>query len=673
MDAPVAKLVPHTWRRPTGDVDDPWAWLRKRDDPDTIAYLEAENQYTASWAAEHGELISTLFEEIKSRVQETDLGVPVRHGGWYYVSRTEEGKSYPIHCRGTTAATADAQLLLDQNAEALGHDFFELHAFEPSPDHRLLAWSADVDGSERYVLRVRDLATGADLADTITDTAWAGVAWSAASDVVFYVRNDAQMRPYQVWRHRLGTAPSDDVLVFEDLDERYFVTVELTRSADWIIISSDSRTTSEARLVPADDPEAEPRLVRARSDEVEYRIDHWGDRWVILTNLDAEDFQVVTAPLDEPADWTPFIEHEPGRRITAIEPFADHLVVHEWRDAQQRLRSVFRDGTERVVDMGDDPHQIDLGFNGVWDTTTLRFVYQSLVAPLSVYDTDVVTGEHTLLKQTPTPNVDLGDYRSLRSWATAPDGTLVPVDIVHHRRVVADGTAPCVVYGYGSYEASSPPWFSVARLSLLDRGFVWALAHPRGGGELGRHWYLDGKLLNKRNTFTDTIAVTEHLIATKWADPERVAIRGGSAGGLLVGACITMRPDLYAAAVAEVPFVDVVTTMSDPTLPLTVTEWDEWGDPRVEPYASYMLGYSPYDNTVPADYPAIYVTAGLNDPRVSFHEPAKWVAKLRAIRTGDRPLLLKCEMGAGHGGPSGRYQAWRDEAQTLAFLIATVA
>jgi oligopeptidase B len=673
MDAPVAKLVPHTWQRPTGAVDDPWAWLRDRDDPDTIGYLEAENAYMRAWMADHDELVTTIFEEIKARVQETDLGVPVQHGDWHYVSRTVAGQSYPIHCRGTTPATADEHLVLDQNVEATGHDFFDLHAFEPSHDHRLLAWSADLDGSERYVLRVRDLGTGRDLDDVIENTAWAGVAWAASGDHLFYVRNDAQMRPFQVWRHRLGSPANDDVLVFEEPDERHFVSVDLTRSGEWIVISSDSRTTSEVHLVPAADPLAAPRLVRMRATDVEYHVDHWGDRWVILTNLDAEDFRVVTAPLDAPDEWTALIDHVPGRRIAGIEPFAGHLVVHEWRDAQQRLRVVFRDGTERDVELGDEPHQVDLGFNGVWDTTTLRFVFQSLVTPMSVYDTDVVTGEHILLKQTPTPGVDLAEYRSSRSWATAADGTRVPVDIVHHRRIEPDGSAPCVVYGYGSYEASSPPWFSVARLSLLDRGFVWALAHPRGGGELGRHWYLDGKLLNKRNTFTDTIAVTEHLVQTGRADPQRLAIRGGSAGGLLVGACVTMRPELYAVAIAEVPFVDVVTTMSDPSLPLTVTEWDEWGDPRAEPHASYMLGYSPYDNTVPRAYPAIYITAGLNDPRVSFHEPAKWTAKLRAVRTNEAPLLLRCEMGAGHGGPSGRYDAWRDEAQILAFLVTTLS
>ncbi len=398
---------------------------------------------------------------------------------------------------------------------------------------------------------------------------------------------------------------------------------------------------------------------------------------MVLTNLDAPDFCVMSAPHDAPDEWSVLVEHEPSRRITAIEPFADHLAVHEWRDAQPRVRVVRHDGSTQVLDLGDEPHDVELGANPEWATGTLRLSYQSLTAPATVYDVDLATGERTLRKQTPTPNVDLTRYTSTRTWTDAGDGRRVPVDIVHHVDTPLDGTAPGVVYGYGSYESSLAPWFSVARLSLLDRGVVWALAHPRGGGELGRAWYLDGKLLHKRNTFSDTLAVADHLVAERIVDGSRLAVRGASAGGLLVGACVTMRPERFAAAVAEVPFVDVVTTMSDPTLPLTVTEWEEWGDPRREPYASYIAGYSPYDNTAALDgaarWPALYVTAGLNDTRVGFQEPAKWVAKLRAVGAGtERPLLLRTQMGAGHRGPSGRYDAWRDEARILTFLLTTL-
>ncbi len=671
MRDPVAPQLPHTWHRPTGDVDDPWAWLRDRDDPATVAYLTAENAHADEWFGEQAALVDELFEELRSRVQETDLSAPVRKDGWWYVSRTVEGSSYPIHCRGLSADAATEVVLLDENAEAAGKDYFSLSAFDVSPAHDLLAWSSDDDGSERYTMRIRDLASGTDLADVVTDTTWGGTAWSSDGAYVFYVSPDEQMRPYRVWRHRLGTVQADDVLVYEDPDERFFVGVGRTRSGEWIVVESGSKLSSEAHLIPASDPTAQPAVVRARVDDLEYSFDHWGDRFVVVTNLDAEDFRVMTAPLDAPGEWTELVAHEPGRRITSAQPFAGHLVLHEWADAQTRLRILFRDGGERVLALGDDPHDVELDANPEWATGTIRFDYQSFTAPASVYEEDVRTGERTLLKQTPVPNADLRQYVATREWASAPDGTRVPVDVVRRVDVHPDGTNPCLVYGYGSYEISMAPWFSPGRLSLLDRGVVWALVHPRGGGELGRRWYLDGKLLHKRTTVVDTIACAEHLVAAGWAAPARMAIRGGSAGGLLVGACITMRPDLFAAAVAEVPFVDVVTTMSDPTLPLTVTEWEEWGDPREEPWASYMESYSPFDNTNPAAYPAMYVTAGLNDPRVSYHEPAKWVAKLRAVRTNDAPVVFKCEMGAGHGGPSGRYERWRDEAKVNAFVITT--
>jgi oligopeptidase B len=673
VQQPVAKQISHVWKRPTGEVSDPWAWLRDRDDPDTIAYLAAENAFADHWFAGHEPLVDELFDELKSRVQETDLSAPVRRDGWWYVSRTVEGSSYPIHCRGTSAATATEHVLLDQNVEAAGHEYFSLSAFDVSPNHDLLAWSSDADGSERYTMRIRDLAGGIDLPDVITDTTWGGTAWSADGRTIFYVTPDDQMRPYRVWRHRLGTSQQDDVVVYEDADERFFVGVDLCRSGEWIIIESGSKLSSEARLVPAHDPSAAPILVRPRQEDLEYTIDHWGDRFVVVTNLDAEDFRVMTAPLDAPDAWTELVPHVPGRRITSAEPFSGHLVIHEWADAQPRLRVLFRDGQERIIELGDDPHDVELDANPEWSSESVRFGYQSFTTPASVYEEQVRGGQRTLLKQTPVPNTDLARYVATREWATAPDGTLVPMDIVRRSDVQPDGTAACLVYGYGSYEVSMPPWFSPGRLSLLDRGVVWALVHPRGGGELGRRWYRDGKLLRKRNTFTDTLASVEHLVARGWAAPGRVAVRGGSAGGLLVGACVTMRPDLFAAAVAEVPFVDVVSTMSDPTLPLTVTEWEEWGDPREEPWASYMESYSPYDNTGPAEYPAIYVTAGLNDPRVSYHEPAKWVARLRAVRTNELPLVFKCEMGAGHGGPSGRYERWRDEAKTTAFVLLTTA
>ena len=672
---PVAPTRPHEWKRPTGVVDDPWAWLADRDDPDTVPYLDAENAYADQYFAEptRAALVDTVFEEIKSRVQETDLSVPVLHGGWWYVTRTIEGRSYPVFCRGRDAVDPDV-VILDCNTEAEGHEYFDVHDVAPSPDHLLLAWSSDVDGSERYTLRVRDLATGEDR-DEITETsAWGGVAWSAGNDWLFYARPDDQMRPYQIWRHRLGTEPANDVLVHQEDDERFFLEVSSTRSEQWIVLTAASKTSGESFVLRADEPEANPTLVRPRMPDVEYGIDDWGDRFLVLTNLEAPDFRLMAAPHDDPSTWSDLVAHAAGRRITEAEPFADHLALHEWMAAQPRVRVLRRDGTSEVLDFGAEPHDLSLGANPEWTTSIVRLSYQSLTTPQSVFDHDLATDERILRKQTPTPGVDLDAYTAVRTWAAAADGVAVPVDVVHHRDTPLDGTAPCVVYAYGAYEYSLAPWFSVARLSLLDRGVIFALAHPRGGGELGRSWYLDGKLLNKRNTFTDTIAASDHLVATGIADGARLALRGGSAGGLLVGACITMRPERFVAAIAEVPFVDVVTTMSDPSLPLTVTEWEEWGDPRAEPYASYMAGYSPYDNTVAADYPAMFVTAGLNDPRVSYHEPAKWVARLRSVGAGvERPLVLRTEMGAGHGGRSGRYDAWRDEARVITFLVAELS
>lgn len=627
--------------------------------------------YADEWFGGHATLLEDIFGEIKSRVKETDTAAPVRKDDWFYVSSTAEGKNYPIHQRGRTAECAAEHLILDQNAEAGGHEFFDLGAFEISPDHRFAAWSADTRGDEHYLLRIRDIDSGLDLPDELHDTTWAGAAWSADCSHLLYVVADEQERPYRVMRHRLGTPQADDVEMFIDLDERFYVGISGTRNGRAIIVQSGSKLSSENWIIDASDLTAPPVCVRPRTDDLEYHIDHWGDRWVVVTNLEAPDFRVMTAPLDSPGDWAEFVAHEPGRRISGAEPFADFLALQEWFHAQPQIRIVSRNGTANALIVDAEPHDVGVGANEEWDTRMLRLTHQSLTVPARVIDVDVVAGDITVVKQTPTPNVELADYTSTRVWASAADGTALPIDLVHHVDTSLDGTAPACVYGYGSYEISIPPWFSVARLSWLDRGGVWALVHPRGGGELGRNWYLDGKLLNKRNTFTDTIACCEYLAANNIAARDRITIRGGSAGGLLVGACVTLEPERFASAVAEVPFVDVVSTMSDPSLPLTVTEWDEWGDPRVEPFAGYMLSYSPYDHTVPADYPAIFITAGLNDPRVSYHEPAKWAAKLRTVNTGNAPILLRTEMGAGHGGASGRYDAWRDEARVLVFLLGT--
>ena len=641
-------------------------------DEEFLHYLEAENNYAQRWFDTNTDLTTTIVEEIRSRVQETDQSPAVRAGNWWYSSRTVEGLSYPIHCRSDSrdkAETDDADVVLDQNLEAEGHDFFDLGAFEPNHEHSLIAWSADTAGNEHYTLQIRDATTGLDRDDSIPETTWGGVAWSADSEYLFYVVADDTERPYQVRRHQVGSPTANDQVVYTDADERFYVGIELTRSGRFIIIHSGSKTSSEVHLLGADTPLADPVCVRPRAENVEYSVDDWGESLVITTNLEAEDFCVMTASHDAPGNWTPFIEHESGRRITAAESFRGVLAIHEWVAAQPRIRLIDTGGTSRLIELADQPHDIEFGPNETFDTTTLRVRVQSLTQPSTVIDISLDDLSHEIVRQTPTPGVDLDNYVSARHWATADDGTKVPYDIVRHKDHA--GALPAVIYAYGSYEISLPPWFSVARLSLLDRGFAWVLVHPRGGGELGRQWYLNGKFLNKRNTFTDVIAATNDAVSQGLVNGHQLGIRGGSAGGLMVGACITMKPELFTSAVAEVPFVDVVSTMSDPSLPLTVTEWEEWGDPRTEPYASYIESYSPYDNTRPANYPALLITAGLHDPRVSVHEPAKWAARLREVRTNDAPLLFKTEMGAGHGGPSGRYAAWEDEAKTLTFLIQT--
>lgn len=656
------------WKRPTGDVIDPWAWLQNRDDPETIKYLEAENTFANAWFANGQPTVDEVFEEIKSRVVETDMSVPVRHGDWWYVSRTQEGLAYPVHCRGKSRETATQSVLLDENVEAGGHEYFSVGVFELDSSHRFLAWSLDTDGSEQYELRIRDLSTGTDLDDRLEGTSYAGVAFSADARFLFYVLNDDAMRPYRVMRHEIGRPQSDDVAVFTDDDERFYVGVGTTRSNRFVVIETAARTSSECRIIDAVTPLGEPVLIRARAVDVEYSVDDWGDRLIIVTNLDAEDFRVMTATLDSPERWNEFIAHKPGRRIVDVDAFEGFLAISEWEAAQPCIRLVRRDGSEAIIPVIGEPHDVDLEANPEWATTTLRIAYQSMLTPPTVAEVDTTTLASTILKRVDTPNVDLSGYESFREWATADDGTAVPIDVVVRRDTPADGSAPGVLYAYGSYEVSIAPRFSVARFSMLDRGWVWAIAHPRGGGEMGRRWYLNGRLLDKRNTFTDTIACAKHLEARSLVGRRRIALYGGSAGGLLVGACLNMSPDSFGAAVAAVPFVDVVSTMSDPSLPLTVTEWEEWGDPRTEPWASYMLSYSPYDNVDERDYPPLYVTAGLNDPRVGYHEPAKWVAKLRALASPP-VVYFRCEMGAGHGGPSGRYEHWRDEAHNMVFML----
>jgi oligopeptidase B len=679
-DAPVAAPRPVELTR-HGDVRiDPYYWLRERENREVIDYLEAENAYTAEVLAPTQALQDRIFDEIRNRVQETDVSPPARKGPWDYFTRTFEGSQYALHGRRPAGSPdgEDETVLLDENVLADGLDFFSLGGLALSPDQRRLAYAFDDDGGEQHTLRFRDLDTGGDLPDVI-DGVYYGLAWANDDATIFYVRPDDAMRPFQVWRHTLGT--DDDVLVYEEMDERFFVSVGRARSGGTIVLSSDSKLTSESRLLDPDDPTAPARVVEPRTDDLEYDVEHHvaadgAEQLFVLTNADgATNFKLVRAPVDAPgrASWTDVVGHRDDVKLDGVDVFRDFLVLSERANGLEQLRvlGLADPSLDRVLTMDDPAYSTWIADNLEFDTPSFRLGYTSLVAPTSAFDETVATGERRLVKRTPVlGGFDAAEYTSARLWATAPDGTQVPMSVVHRKDTPVDGTAPALLYGYGSYESSVDPTFSTIRLSLLDRGFVFAIAHIRGGGELGRPWYEHGKLREKRNTFTDFVACAEHLCATGYTSPARLGIRGGSAGGLLMGAVTNLRPDLFRAVVAEVPFVDVVTTMQDVDLPLTVTEWEEWGNPLDDPddYA-YMKSYSPYDNVEAVDHPAILVTAGLNDPRVSYWEPAKWVAKLRALRTDDRTLLLKTEMGAGHGGPSGRYDAWRDEAMTLAFLI----
>jgi oligopeptidase B len=667
---------PQAPRRPTvlslhGDERvDEWYWLRDRDDPQTIAYLEAENAYTDAMTAHTAQLQERLYEEIRGRIQETDESAPVPHGGHWYFRRAVEGLQYPIHCRRKNMETGPEQVLLDENELAEGHEYFRLGVLTVSPDHAKLAYSTDVTGAERYTLRVRGLDSGRDMADEIPNTYY-GLAWSSDSRTLFYSRPDETMRPFQVWRHVLGTDPGEDVCVFEESDERFYASIFRTRSGAFVVLSLDSMVTSEVRVLDASQPAGDFRIVEPRRQGIEYALDHRGERFVIVTNDEAPNFRLLEAPVDTPGreHWRELVPHREDVRLLGVDAFADHLALYERADALRRIRVVDPDTAEgESLEQPEPVYAARPGENREFETNVLRFHYASLVTPPSVVDYDVSTGERTVRKTEPVIGYRPEEYATERTWATAPDGERVPLSLVY-RRDRAKAPGPALLLGYGSYEASSDPEFSSPRVSLLDRGFLVAIAHVRGGGELGRRWYEHGKLEHKRNTFTDFVACAEHLVEEGWTSPAQLAARGGSAGGLLMGAVVNLRPDLFGAIVAEVPFVDVVTTILDESLPLTVIEWEEWGNPKDRRFYELMKAYSPYDNVEAKDYPSMLVTAGLHDSRVAYWEPAKWVAKLRALKTDSNPLLLRTRLGTGHAGPSGRYERWREDAFVYAFVL----
>ncbi len=667
--------------------------MREKESPEVVAHLEAENAHTDAETAHLADLRETLFQEIKGRVQETDLSVPTRRGDWWYYSRTEEGAQYGIHCRAAAAAddwtpphlepglaVPGEEVLLDGNAEAEGHEFFSLGSFAVSDDATRLLWSTDFEGDERYTVHVRDLVTGEQFADEIPNTG--GAFFTPDGTGILYTTLDDSWRPDTLWLHRIGTAVDDDVKLFHETDERFWLGAGITRSRRYLVIAVGSSVTSEERLVDLSGPiTAEPQLVWPRSEGVEYSLEHavvdGEDRLFILHNDGALDFELVSVPASAPqGERRVIVAHESGRRLLGVDAFRDFATVEYRSEGLERV-GLLDYATDAVEELSFDEPLYSAGVSGnpEWHSPFLRLGYASFVTPGTVYDLDLATRELVLRKQQPVlGGYDAAEYGQKREWAVASDGTRVPISLVWKRSFGEPGAAsrPLHLYGYGSYEHSIDPGFSVARLSELDRGVIFAVAHVRGGGEMGRHWYEDGKKLFKRNTFTDFVACAEHLISTGVTTADRMVAEGGSAGGLLMGAVANLAPDKFAGILASVPFVDALTSILDPSLPLTVIEWDEWGDPLHDADVyEYMRSYAPYENVrSDAAYPRILAVTSLNDTRVLYVEPAKWVAALRVAGASD--VLLKCEMVAGHGGVSGRYNSWKERAFELAWLLDTL-
>jgi oligopeptidase B len=670
---PKAKVVPQRLEQHAQVRIDNYYWLNDRSNPEVIAYLEAENVYTAQ-AMKHTEALQeTLFNEMVGRLKQDDASVPYLDRGVWYYTRFAAGGNYALYCRKKGKLSSREQVMLDANQLATGQGYFSVTGVEVAADDNTLAFATDTVGRRFYTIRFKDLRTGALLADTIKDVT-GNLAWANDSRTLFYTRQDpATLRSHRVFRHELGTDPANDTLVFEETDETYSVRVARTKSRRFILIASNHTLADEVRFVDADRPREPFRVFLPRERGHEYSIDHLGDRFYVRTNAGAKNFKLVSTPVAATGreNWRDVIAHRDDVYLSDFELFRDFLVAEERRNGLTQLRVLpFSGSGEHTIDFGEPTYGAGIGVNREPDTTVLRYTYTSLTTPNSVYDYDMVTRTKKLMKRDEVlGGFDPANYASERLWAPARDGARVPISIVYRKEFKRDGSGPLLLYGYGSYGASTDAFFHVARLSLLDRGFAVALAHIRGGSELGRDWYENGKLLRKKNTFTDFIDCAEYLVREKYTSADRLFAQGGSAGGLLIGAVVNLRPDLFKGAVAQVPFVDVITTMLDSSIPLTTSEYDEWGDPKKEEYYDYMMTYSPYDNVVPQAYPHLLVTTGLHDSQVQYWEPAKWVAKLRAVKTDDHRLLLHANMEAGHGGTSGRLRRFRDTALVYAFVL----
>ena len=661
-------------------LSDDYAWLREKDSPEVTAYLTAENAYAEAITADLAPLRDQLYNEMLSHIKQTDESAPYREGDWWYTVRTEEGKQYSIFCRkrgSTNSPESPEEVILDGNQLAEGQAFFSIGATDISDDGRWLAYTVDFTGFRQYTLHIKDLETGETLPGEVERVG--SVTWASDNITLFYsIEDEEQKRQFQLFRHTLHAPHTSDVLVYQDDDERFNIGAGRTRDGKFIILESGSHTTTECRVLPADQPTGEFTLISPREDEHEYSVDHRNGQWFIRTNDRGRNFRLVTAPLDAPSreNWIERIPHRDTVMLEDIDLFANFFVASEREDGLPRLRLwKFQDETPEANPAGEiafpEPaYSASSGINRIWETKLFRYGYQSLVTPGSVYEYDLESRESILLKQQEVPGgFDRTLYASERIHATASDGAQVPISLVYRKDKRQSGRNPIYVYGYGSYGYALPLGFNSNRLSLLDRGIVMAYAHIRGGGDLGKPWHDAGKMLVKRNTFTDFISVAEHLTSSGYGDPARIAIEGGSAGGLLMGAVTNLRPDLFRSVLSHVPFVDVMNTMLDASLPLTVPEYEEWGDPNEEPYFKYMLSYSPYDNLKSASYPAMLVKTSLNDSQVMYWEPAKYVAKLRTLKTDSNPLLLVTNMEAGHGGASGRYDYLKEIAFDYAFLL----
>jgi len=673
IEAPVAAVKPFELEK-HGDVRlDNYYWLRERDNPEVIDYLESENEYTSHMMAHTEALQEQLFEEIKGRIQQDDQSVPYKLDDFVYYTRYEEGKDYPVYCRKPGSLDADEEIMLDVNEMAVGHEYYAVSGRQISSGQDLLAYAVDTAGRRIYTVYFKNLSTGEVLAETIPEVT-GNMAWANDNRTLFYTRQDpVTLRSFQIYRHVLGSDPADDTLVYEETDDTFSSYVFKTKSKKYVMIASTQTLSAEYRYLDADTPAADFVVLQARQRDHEYDVDHYGDSFYIRTNDNAGNFRLMKTPVTATSmeNWEEVIPHREDVLLNGFEIFMDHLVLSERSEGLTQLRIIPWNGSDDFyIDFGEPAYAAYISTNPDFNTHLLRYGYTSLTTPNCTFDYNMVTREKTLLKQEEVlGGFQSDEYITERKYALARDATPVPISLVYHTDTEIDGTAPLLLYAYGSYGSSMDARFSSDRVSLLDRGFVYAIAHIRGGQEMGRWWYEDGKLLKKKNTFTDFIDCAEYLADNGYADRARIFGMGGSAGGLLVGAVANMRPDLFHGIVARVPWVDVITTMLDDSIPLTTSEYDEWGNPNDKEYYDYMLSYSPYDNVEEKAYPNMLVTASLHDSQVQYFEPAKWVAKLRVIKTDDNLLLLKTNMEAGHGGASGRYKRYRDTAFYFAFLL----